>query len=212
MSQKTRIEVLAKKRDRYARQARNPNTKIINELFELFDYHREAAIRARRARPVIAAPFVLGRPKEVRPGPTARSTQSHLAGRAATRRRAAQGVPARLAARVRGGAAPPQRRRAQSPAGSQPRQAGPAADSGADRAPPPGHHASGHPVAPPDSDQCQVDRAPGGLSDDGHGGHLVKPLPGREAPMAFTHSRQYHKNDLARLVQKNCWHVRLRFG
>jgi hypothetical protein len=67
MSQNTRIEVLANKRDRYARAGKEHKTKIINELVELFDYHRKAAIRALQARPVIAAPFVLGRPKEYDP-------------------------------------------------------------------------------------------------------------------------------------------------
>ncbi len=64
MSQKTRTEVLAAKRDRYARAGKEHKTKIINELVKLFGYHRQAAIRARQARPVIAAPFVIGRPKE----------------------------------------------------------------------------------------------------------------------------------------------------
>lgn len=67
MSQKTRTEVLAKKRDRYARAGKEHKTKIINELVELFDYHRKAAIRALQARPVRAAPFVIGRPKEYDP-------------------------------------------------------------------------------------------------------------------------------------------------
>ena len=67
MSQKTRTEVLAKKRDRYARAGKEHKTKIINELVELFDYHRKAAIRALQPRPVIAAPFVIGRPKEYDP-------------------------------------------------------------------------------------------------------------------------------------------------
>jgi hypothetical protein len=67
MSQKTRIEVLAKKRDRYARAGKEHKTKIINELVELFDYHRKAAIRALQARPAIVAPFIIGRPKEYDP-------------------------------------------------------------------------------------------------------------------------------------------------
>ena len=46
MSQITRQEVLAKKRDRYARAGKEHKTKIINELVELFGYHRKAAIRA----------------------------------------------------------------------------------------------------------------------------------------------------------------------
>jgi len=67
MSQITRTEVLAKKRERYARAGKEHKTKIINELVELFGYHRKAAIRALQSRPVIAAPFVLGRPKEYDP-------------------------------------------------------------------------------------------------------------------------------------------------
>jgi len=67
LSQITRTEVLAKKRDRYARAGQEHKTKIINELVELFGDHRKAAIRARQARPVIAAPFVLGRPKAYDP-------------------------------------------------------------------------------------------------------------------------------------------------
>lgn len=67
MSQITRQEVLAAQRDRYARAGKEHKTKIINELVELFGYHRKAAIRALQLRPVIAAPFVLGRPKEYDP-------------------------------------------------------------------------------------------------------------------------------------------------
>ena len=67
MSQITRQEVVVAKRDRYARAGKEHKTKIINELVELFGYHRKAAIRALQLRPVIAAPFVLGRPKEYDP-------------------------------------------------------------------------------------------------------------------------------------------------
>ena len=67
MSQITRQEVLVAQRDRYARAGKEHKTKIINELVELFGYHRKAAIRALQLRPVIAAPFVLGRPKEYDP-------------------------------------------------------------------------------------------------------------------------------------------------
>jgi len=42
MSQITRTEVLAQKRDRYARAGKEHKTKIINELVELFGYHRKA--------------------------------------------------------------------------------------------------------------------------------------------------------------------------
>ena len=67
MSQITRSEVPAKKRARYARAGKEHKTKIIDELVEWFGSHRKAAIRALHARPVIAAPFVLGRPKEYDP-------------------------------------------------------------------------------------------------------------------------------------------------
>ena len=67
MSQITRSEVLAKKRARYARAGKEHKTKIINELVELFDYHRKAAIRALRPRSVIGVPFVRGRPREYDP-------------------------------------------------------------------------------------------------------------------------------------------------
>ena len=63
MSQITRTEVLAQKRDRYARAGKEHKTKIINERVERCGDHRQAAIRARPSRPMIAAPFVLGRPK-----------------------------------------------------------------------------------------------------------------------------------------------------
>ena len=67
MSQITRQEVLARKRDRYARAGKEHKTKIINELVELFDYHRKSVIRALQPRPAIHAPFVLGRPKDYDP-------------------------------------------------------------------------------------------------------------------------------------------------
>ena len=67
MSQITRQEVLAAQRDRYAGAGKEHKTKIINELVELFGYHRKAAIRALQPRSVIAAPFVLGRPKAYDP-------------------------------------------------------------------------------------------------------------------------------------------------
>lgn len=67
MSQETRREIVAKKRDRYARAGKEHKTKIIDELVELFDYHRKAAIRALQPRRVIAAPYVIGRPREYDP-------------------------------------------------------------------------------------------------------------------------------------------------
>jgi hypothetical protein len=67
MSQITRQEVLVQKRDRYARAGKEHKTKILNELVELFGYHRKAAIRALQVREVMAAPFVLGRPRTYDP-------------------------------------------------------------------------------------------------------------------------------------------------
>jgi len=67
MSQITRQEVLDRKRERYARAGKEHKTKIIDELVELLGYHRKAVIRALQPRPVIAAPFVRGRPKEYPP-------------------------------------------------------------------------------------------------------------------------------------------------
>ena len=67
MSEVTRQEVLAKKRARYARAGKAHKAKILDELVELFGYHRKAAIRALRPRPVLGAPFVRGRPKEYDP-------------------------------------------------------------------------------------------------------------------------------------------------
>ena len=46
MSKIARQEVLARKRDRYARAGKEHKGKTITELVELFGYHRKAAIRA----------------------------------------------------------------------------------------------------------------------------------------------------------------------
>ena len=67
MSEITREEVLAKRRDRYTRAGKEHKGKIITELVELFGYHRKAAIRALRPRVVPAAPFVRGRPRDYEP-------------------------------------------------------------------------------------------------------------------------------------------------
>ena len=64
MSEITRQEVLARKRDRYARAGKEHKGKIIAELVELFGYHPKSAIRALRSRVVAAATFVRGRPRE----------------------------------------------------------------------------------------------------------------------------------------------------
>jgi hypothetical protein len=67
MSQITRQEVLAQKRLRYVRAGREHKKKILDELMELFGYHRKAAIRALRAQPKAKAVFIIGRPKEYDP-------------------------------------------------------------------------------------------------------------------------------------------------
>ena len=63
MSKITRQEVLAQKRDRYARAGKEHKGKIIDELVELFGYHPKAAIRALRPRVTNGA--------EVAPSPAA---------------------------------------------------------------------------------------------------------------------------------------------
>lgn len=67
MSQISRQEVLALKRERYFRAGKEQKTKIINEVIELFGYHPKAAIRPLRRRPSMPALFVLGRPKAYDP-------------------------------------------------------------------------------------------------------------------------------------------------
>lgn len=67
MNERTREEVLAKKRERYARAGKEHKAKILDEVIELFGYHRKAAIRALRRRAVVEAPFVRGRPREYDP-------------------------------------------------------------------------------------------------------------------------------------------------
>jgi hypothetical protein len=67
MSQITRQEILEKKRGRYARAGKKHKTKIVDELVELFGYHRKSALRALRPAAAPAAPFIIGRPKEYDP-------------------------------------------------------------------------------------------------------------------------------------------------
>ena len=64
MSQITRQEVLLRKRDRYQRAGKEHKTKIIDEVVELFGYHRKAAIRALQKPKLGGAPYAPGRPKE----------------------------------------------------------------------------------------------------------------------------------------------------
>jgi hypothetical protein len=60
--------MLVQMRRRYARAGRPFKSQLVNELVELFSYHRKAALRALRSRPaVVQAPFVRGRPREYSP-------------------------------------------------------------------------------------------------------------------------------------------------
>jgi hypothetical protein len=45
MNERTREEVLAKKRERYARAGKEHKAKILDEVIELFGYHRKADLR-----------------------------------------------------------------------------------------------------------------------------------------------------------------------
>lgn len=67
MSSKTREEVLGKLRPRYARAGKEHKGKIINEVVQLFGYHRKAAVRALRIKERVSGPHVIGRPKEYDP-------------------------------------------------------------------------------------------------------------------------------------------------
>lgn len=66
MSQITRAEVQVRKRIRYVRAGKEHKGKIIDEVVELFGYHRKVAIRALRPPPPASA-FVRGHPKEYDP-------------------------------------------------------------------------------------------------------------------------------------------------
>jgi hypothetical protein len=69
MSKATRDEVLAKLRRHYARAGQAYKTKLLDQVIDLFGYHRKAAIRAlcRWAPPPAPGPHVLGRPKTYHP-------------------------------------------------------------------------------------------------------------------------------------------------
>ena len=166
MSQKTQTEVLAKKHDRYARAGQEHKIKTLDELVELFDYHRKAAIRALLARFEVASPFVLGRPKEY-------DLHQMLSPLKAIWLAALQPCGARLKACLpdwrpayeedhRRLNASVRKALLEASRGTLDRLLIPARIE----PPPPGRHASGHPVAPPDSDPHRVVRVPGGLSGD----------------------------------------------
>lgn len=67
MSQITRQEVLLRKRERYQRAGKEHKTRIINEVVELFGYHRKAAIRALGKSKQRQVAYAAGRPKEYDP-------------------------------------------------------------------------------------------------------------------------------------------------
>jgi len=64
MSQKTREEVLEKLRPRDGRAGKEHKGKIIDEVVQLFGYHRKAALRALRMKERASGPYIIGRPKE----------------------------------------------------------------------------------------------------------------------------------------------------
>lgn len=67
MSQQTRVEVLGKLRGRYARAGLEHKSKIINQVVELFGYHRKAAMRALRHPKPAPGTVALGRPRLYEP-------------------------------------------------------------------------------------------------------------------------------------------------
>ena len=67
MSAKTRQEVLAIKRWRYSRAGKEHKAKTLDQVVELFGYHRKAAVRALRPRTEASAPYVPGRPQKYDP-------------------------------------------------------------------------------------------------------------------------------------------------
>ncbi len=278
MSQITRQEVLAAQRDRYARAGKEHKTKIINELVELFGYHRKAAIRALQSRPVIAAPFVRGRPKEYDPDQLRPPLKAiwlaalqpcgvrlkaclpdWLAAYEADHRRLNADVrqalleasratldrlliPARIEHRRRATTRPGTLLRHQIPIRTEwaENQAGflemdtvalcggtlddrhgwmfDAVDI---------HTTWNEMRALPNRSEAatllQIQDVEASLPfplcglDSDNGGefinrHLVKPLHGRQKPVAFTRSRPYRKNDQAHIEQKNYTQVRLWFG
>ena len=81
MSQKTREEVLAQLRRRYAQAGKIGKTKLIDQAVELFGYHRKAAIRALgRAAPRRAPAVRTGRPKTYEPEALLKPLKAILAG------------------------------------------------------------------------------------------------------------------------------------
>lgn len=64
MNNQTKKQVPAKLRDRYRRAGKEHKSKILDDLQQLFGFHRKAAIRAvgSKPKPALAAPALLGRP------------------------------------------------------------------------------------------------------------------------------------------------------
>ncbi|MDW8310589.1 MAG: hypothetical protein RMK20_14540 [Verrucomicrobiales bacterium] len=65
MSQITRPEGLARKRERYGRSGKAHKSQILTELAERFGYHRKAAIRALRPRAGPGRPVCAGAAQSV---------------------------------------------------------------------------------------------------------------------------------------------------
>lgn len=69
MSQTTRAEILKKLRRRYQSAGLEHKRKLLDQAQELLGYHRKAAVRALRAKPVERGPRIItGRPVEYEPG------------------------------------------------------------------------------------------------------------------------------------------------
>jgi len=90
--------VLVQKRLWYVRAGREHKKKILDELIELFGYHRKAAIRALRAQPKTQAPCLLGRPREYDPNKLLAPLKTIWLQGIATLQRALEASFARMAA------------------------------------------------------------------------------------------------------------------
>jgi len=68
MSQDTRQEIISQMRRRYLRAGRHYKSQLVSQRVELFGYHRKAALRVLRSKPVLPrAPLARGRPREYSP-------------------------------------------------------------------------------------------------------------------------------------------------
>jgi len=84
-SQNTRQEILSEMRRRNMRAERPYKSQLVNELVELFGYHRNAALRALRPKPVVARALRPGSASGILAGETAAAAQGDLAGGVHTR-------------------------------------------------------------------------------------------------------------------------------